>query len=613
MGIFGDAVGSVVLKYKADIDDAKIKLRELTGEQKKQAAAAVQSVEDQVKAHERLASRIAVGMAAIGGAIAIAIGSWRSYAEHSRLAAATSTVDMSKLRDASRGLMTDLELMQVAAVSANGKWKLTSDEMANVLGAARALELKGIMPLTEAATKLGDAVKKGEVDPLKELGIVYDEQLAKYDKRAAAMKALAELAAQSARTSETEAEAMRRHATSAENYYNRAKNAVGQFTHETVAGFVIAADDLGKAWNSLGDAFSSDMTTRQLMELARIKMGLDETVNIAKAVIAEIAEADAELTKLRNENQRRREEDEAYADYLREYRYKKQKEEAQDHLDRHNREGKYAPKKGGPGRDFELSFAEATQTTGFMSTAGLAGAFGRLGRYAVGEEFGTGPLGGIVGAAANELSIFGDDFGGRYAEASAIKDILPKDLPDQSLLERMLGPKTEIDGYRDAWTGLTDTVLAGYDAMVTGSESVGEAMKKALGGAIHATGRKMFVRGLEETAEGVAALIFNPAAAGQHFAAAGLFLAGSGVAAAAANALGAGGGAASGAGAGAGASASGVGLGGVGFGSTGSTTRNYYIGDSFGSETPRSQAARFRLIQKEADRYRREADGTQFS
>ena len=49
MGFFGDAAssllgnaaGTVLLNYKANTDEAKIKLRELTGEQKKQAQQAI--------------------------------------------------------------------------------------------------------------------------------------------------------------------------------------------------------------------------------------------------------------------------------------------------------------------------------------------------------------------------------------------------------------------------------------------------------------------------------------------------------------------------------------------------------------------------------------------
>ena len=66
--------------------------------------------------------------------------------------------------------------------------------------------------------------------------------------------------------------------------------------------------------------------------------------------------------------------------------------------------------------------------------------------------------------------------------------------------------------------------------MVSGSMSAGKAIRQALAGAIHGIGRKMFMRGLEETAEGTVSLFTNPAAAPAHFGGAALFFAGAAIA-----------------------------------------------------------------------------------
>lgn len=110
-----------------------------------------------------------------------------------------------------------------------------------------------------------------------------------------------------------------------------------------------------------------------------------------------------------------------------------------------------------------------------------------------------------------------------------------------TILERMIGTPTEFDAYNEMWMGLTATITAGYAAMVDGTMSFGDAAKSAAANAIKATGAKMLVRGLEETAEGIGSLAsYDYAGAAQHFGAAAKFAAGAAVAGAIASQLGGG-------------------------------------------------------------------------
>jgi hypothetical protein len=673
MGLFGEAWGQVGLKYTADTSDVRAKLRELNraqhetatnaikeierqmvaeraamfeleGKQKKAAqqrlfllnerlkgeqtglAGLIKAENDAVKAtvdaagkraevHENFAKKLALGLGIAGAATALGIAGFKKYEESSRLTAASAGANMDALREATRGLMTDLELMQVAAAGMNGKWALSSIELENVLGAARALELKGIAPLSEAAMKLGEAVKKGEVEPLKELGIVYDEHLAKTDKRAAAMKALADLSAESARTATTETEAVRQHGIEFRNAVDGIVSSIGALVVALgplldMAGALIntVAIALGELTgsNATGGTWKEEYDWQQGNTLVTLRSGRQTDASNFFLNLA----ADAQEEFLLAQARQRQEADWRTGAAARRaslnlgIRSEPISEEEMAAIRRKAAE----PSRRGGGRGYELSYAESTATTGFMSGRSAMNALGILG-----------DLGGsIAGNVGNELAIFGDDFGGRYAGESAVKDLLPDVIPDKgpTLLERVFGPREDFDLYATGLTTLKDATLEVYGALVTGSEDTSKALKRVIGTAILAKGSEMMAESLFYAAKAVGYLATGnlPGAATAGLAA-GKFAAGAVVAGALARSLGAnekGGWGGRPADPAPGA-ASGVGLGGVGFGNGGSITRNYYIGDSFGSETPRSQAARFRLMSKEADRYRREADGTQFS
>jgi len=600
MGLFGDIKSRVILEYKADTEQAKQKLRELTGEQKKQAQAAVQGIEDQIKAHETLAGKITLGVGIAAGAIAIGIQGFKKYEEATRLSAATAGVSMDKLRTASHGLLTDMELMGVAAQGMNGRFALSSNEMETVLGAAVQLQRQGLMPLGEAAQKLGEAVKKGEIDPLKELGIAYDENLARTDKKAAALKALSSLSQQAAGTYQTETEAIQAHGKAFEDSIDRINIAIGALVAKLEPLLNITAELLGLIagkpgkygtaalnmldnreqrakwakedrdfWHSVGVGSDSEYDTFGQMFRS---LGLGAPITVENMPAGYMPPKPGQARRGRG----KRKTPESYLkrglDYL----------------------ADFAPEPG----TYEYELAQTYIAQQLNPNAGLN--FGPLGTGAsdalAASASPYGALSGIGGANADALAAM---MGTEYAKQPTIT-------------ERLFGTPEEIDGYRTAWSGLTDTMLAGYDAMVSGSESVGSAMKKALGGAIQATGRKMFIRSLEETAEGVAALFLNPAAAGQHFAAAALFGAGSVAAGVAARELGAGGSTGGGVSRSAGASASGVGLGG-GAMQPAPINRTFIIGDSYADEDPRTQRRRFGERIRRARATESDAEGTRYS
>jgi len=584
MGLFGDIAGKVVLKYEADTAQAKIALRELTGEQKANAKAAIQGMEDQKAAHDRMVKGITVGLGIAGGAIALGIGAFKSYAEQSRLAAASSGADMDRLRSASHGLVTNIGLMSVAAEGMNGRWKLTSAEMEKVLGAAVELERKGFGPLDEITKKLGEAIKKGEIDPLKELGVAYDETLAKTDKRAAALKALAVLSKAAADGVESETERIRQSATRLENMWDDAKAATGEWVVSTLDDLAIVANAMAHPFTPQGGGLAAqpagasvfdetmylDPTTGSWVNFRGLVEGTvrnaKRTAELERAALdAAAAEAEriAKLQQGYDEEQYRR----AHA-----LEQRRAEQEAALELMRSKR---LARRGGGGGRTPKPNpYANDVIMHGplFDQTMG-------------------------AGAAPDENPYLAQGFapGGNpdpFANGRA------GDGP--SFMEKMLGPVDQFDAYATAWQGFEGAVTAGYEALVTGSESFGKAAKRVIGQTIMAEGSHMLVLALREGAQAIAALAGgNFAAAGTHGLAAAKFGAGAALAGVVAHSLGAGGSATA-----AGASAGG--------GAAGSSTTaadntprntNIVLGHGWDDETNRQRAARFARAQRQAASY----------
>lgn len=159
--------------------------------------------------------------------------------------------------------------------------------------------------------------------------------------------------------------------------------------------------------------------------------------------------------------------------------------------------------------------------------------------------FDPGDYNGDVGSALDSYMGAGSASGGRYSGAGVsdldpakIKEAadslreLSADIADmgrtQSILERMLGPRTEFDAYAEGFTLIKGAASTAYDAIIAGEGLTTKALKGFFKESISGIGKRMLVRGLEEVAEGIAAAsnpITAPTAAG-HFIAAAKFGAG---------------------------------------------------------------------------------------
>ena len=170
MGLFDAITGSVVMKYKVETDQAKAKIKELSGEQKKAAKEAAEALEKQGKAAESMASQYAKGAAIIAGAYVLARDGVKQMREESRLSAGAAGVDIDALSDSWDGLKTRMDLLTLAQAGHRGAWKLTTAQIQQVSEGMRALEKQGY-DSGEVFDKFTAIMKKGKLEGLDDFGL----------------------------------------------------------------------------------------------------------------------------------------------------------------------------------------------------------------------------------------------------------------------------------------------------------------------------------------------------------------------------------------------------------------------------------------------------------
>lgn len=160
----------------------------------------------------------------------------------------------------------------------------------------------------------------------------------------------------------------------------------------------------------------------------------------------------------------------------------------------------------------------------------------------------------------------------------------------KSALEGLFGPLSEFNAYQAGWQTLTDSVRGAYGAIVDGEGSTSAAIKNILKESLKSMGSRMLIRGLEEVAEGIAALanpnpVWGAKSAATHFLAAAKFGAGATAAGVAASGIGGGG-------AGNAAPVGGAGGYSGGGGGDGGRRTVYIVGSPHSDDTPRQRRQR---------------------
>lgn len=169
---FGKSIveGIVALRYEANVDDAKAKIKDLSGAQKKAAKETAEAYKEQNDAFKKHVVEFGKGAAIIGTGIAVAANGLAAYREESKLMAATTGVDIDRLSDSWDGLKTRMELMTLAQAGHQGAWKLTTGQLHLVSEGMRALEKKGY-DTEKVFDRFTEVMKKGKLEGLDEFGL----------------------------------------------------------------------------------------------------------------------------------------------------------------------------------------------------------------------------------------------------------------------------------------------------------------------------------------------------------------------------------------------------------------------------------------------------------
>lgn len=569
-------------RYKADVTDHVSKMAVLEKAVDSLNAKEKKAAEDRNSAASGAIDWLGkLGLAYSGAEklIGFATESLAQSANRMRLELAAGSINLDQLSAAAGGTISRMQLLDIAARTQHGSFKLTADQTKTVVEAMRELTREGFNQ-EEVLKKVTDAVVKLEGEGLKDFGIQIKQQATNTEKFAAVMEALTGKARALGDTSRTSAEEMQATAVSMEDAFATMRTELGKLVEAmtpllralaSAVGFIAdLANKKGAALEGSRGQYSFHNLTRKSLEgLGFSQDTIDSSwFGAALGPLADVAQG-------------------AYTYHAPEGSGTAQLGESgrQTTIELPGMDMRRKKGSGGIGADV-YGFSDIQKAIESAIYQGIEGAIADFNAAKAGAEIYADSaqafqdnLSQIGGASLEEWKNFFSD--GDIASWARILDMSGEREP--TLLERMFGTKEEFDGYKIGWDALTGAVTAGYDAMVDGTEDVGKAIQKSIAGALKALGSKLLIRGLEEEAEAIVS--FDP----RHALAGAAFIAAAGVAGALAHELG-GSGPSAGAGGGGGRSASGPPRGGGDGG--GSRTIVYAVTSTDPDDTPRMQQRR---------------------
>jgi hypothetical protein len=162
----------VLTRYKADTSDHKRKLKDLSGAQKKRMKETIKGLEEENRSLDKSISKwgkMAAGVAAVGAAYLAARESMKAYVEDAQLKHAAAGISIDKLKKSSHGLLTELQLMQLAAAGVNNEWGASQEQLNAVANWITVLYHKG-NDLNEVFQTMKKSIAEGGVEELQKFG-----------------------------------------------------------------------------------------------------------------------------------------------------------------------------------------------------------------------------------------------------------------------------------------------------------------------------------------------------------------------------------------------------------------------------------------------------------
>lgn len=565
MGVLDQIVTQVIV-VKADTSDAKAQIKSLRGVEKEAAKERLAEIEAGNKGIEaQIATWVKAGIAvaAVAKGFQFAQHAAKSYLEDVRLQAAAGSASLDRLQKATHGLVEADNLLAFAGKAQHGVWKLNQAEMETVLRGAMALRKTMGVELQPTVDSLTEAIAKGSTRALKEFGIQAED---KQGVLKALSKSFEDLEGNTSLTGDSFEAASVKWKDAIDDLIG----ALGQLVTALEPVIRLAADAASSAAQASsssdwilkamgrGELGSKNMQAyRDLMDRQNgggatgaggypvySPYGQSPTVNAMRRIYRSamdgvdraLAETAEEIEKIKNRKH--------------ETWYRKDVGDPLDFISR----------------------------IGGTIGAG-AGALGSAIR-GVAEDPASRGMVGLDGSTtfkpymkADEIAAWNDEISKSLAIAEQTRQ--------RNLLESIFGPVDQFNVYAAGFGILQSAAAAAFDAWITGSKSLGDAIKSAIAEGLRAMAIQMLMESLKHLAYAAGNAAFgNFAGAGAHLKSAALFGAGAAAAGLAAKHMGAG--QAPSAGIPAGTSAGGyIGNGGGGSGPQTSNTVIYVTSDAY--------------------------------
>lgn len=513
--MIGEVVAKALLVVKGDTSHAKAAIKDLSKEEQKAAEARIKATEDATAAWERSTAKIGLAVAGIAAAVGIARAGFEAYTHHADLMANKGGANLERLKAASGGLRTETQLLETAVKGAQGRWSLTGKEMETVERLGRALVAQG-KDSAKVYDQLGEAIQKGEIEPLKNLGVVYDERLAKLDKHAAFMEAAQRVSASMAGHLDREGDAARRAGVQFSDAIDSIMQEVGKLVialtplvqqvakiASMTAGLVGGAIDLAKA----ADRATGGKLSWAVGKAAKYNpaTGAYALYNMGSDALSSMNEVDLsgwDSVNVLGPNM--------YSRLIQQVK-DQEKIEIGAHMLAQPLIGTMAMLEGvGKATDKRTAAMAKAQREYDKRMKAWKGGFqdpliDMLGRGASGAYDAIGGFGdamqpenrGYEEGSAVDLSVGPVNAGAFFDDVKKGK---------KARLEEIFGPIDEFDRYRTAWLGLEEVVTAGLEAWIDGSKSAGQAMREALHGFAKQLAGEALLQALRHGAYAIGAL-----------------------------------------------------------------------------------------------------------
>lgn len=509
-------VSNILSIYKSDITDAKAKIRELKKEGTDAAKAEALELEKKNKRLDDSISRytkIGLQAAAAYGAIAGGIAVWREAIagaeEDQRLERLILSMD--QLKEASLGLRTEGELHAFVLKSQSGVYKLNAEQIQTVVK-AMSVYIQDGRDATEVYNAFGEAIQTGSTKALKAFGIETEGARNSTEALKSMMEQLTPVAAQSSTATARAGDDMRRAGVELTDAIDRMKESLGKMVvalepaitaiTRLVAmiadGWAMIADIARKSVQSIdGNLFGSAQATIAM----RTGNDVDESYRMWRSGVGGIVST-IELGKGMAKK------------VLDEY--------GSIELDVIDLSKAKLPKGRGPIQD--MIEIEDVNAIAAKTAAKLAAARERMKAEMIAQST----------ASADAAQSFFDvdtlrtSIDAFDASQTAMERYQQfQDQQTSTVLEKMFGTPEQMNLYSEGLFTLQSAATSAYSAIVTGSESAGQAIKKSIAESLLALGSEMVARSIYHAAAAIgSAAIMDFRGAAKHGAASLKFAAG---------------------------------------------------------------------------------------